>query len=140
MTIQELLDKNATILELVKEYNSNSKTNQILYDNPDVAEILQRLHSVERFDFVVRCNQITKELIPFVTPYHNKSVIVTKDNKQINGIILHPETRTYEERTLDNNVAFRTFENGKDGIALWVYTGDSYSSHLYNSEDITIIE
>lgn len=129
-----------TIIQLVKEYNSNSKTNQVLNDNPDIASLLKETHGIDRFEFVGKCNQIEKQLIPLINQYHNRWVIVSKNNKLITGIILHPETRQFQERTLPNNVAFRVFENGNVGIALWIDTGYKFSTHLYNVEDIFIPE
>ncbi len=135
------MDFSKEIQELVKEYNTYSKANTMLYNDENVAEMFKSLHNIDRFQFVIKCNQISRELIPLITPYHNKSVIVTEKNgKVIRGVIEHSPTRMYDNNTKEtyNDVSFRTYLDGSEGIALWVNTGHKSSTHLYNAKDIQL--
>lgn len=135
-----MIQFNKQVVELVKQANVNDRVNNILFKDREVAEMFKSLYKLDRFDFVIKTNKIAKELIPFITPFHNKSVIVTdKKGKMLHGVIEHLPTRINDGKTLDNNVSFRTFKDGSIGIALWVNTGNKYSTHLYNSEDITLL-
>jgi hypothetical protein len=132
---------NKEIQELVKQYNINSRANTMLYKDKDVAEMFKSLHNIDRFQFVMKCNQIAKELIPLITPYHNRLVVITeKSGKMTHGIIEHLPTRMYDNNTKEtsNNVKFRTYSDDSEGIALWVNTGNKFSTHLYNAEDIQL--
>ena len=43
-----------------------------------------------------------------------------------------------EKKETSNDVSFRTYSDGTEGIALWVNTGDNFTTHLYNAEDIQL--
>jgi hypothetical protein len=135
---------NKQIQALVKEFNTNSRANTMLYKDKDVAEMLRVLHNIDRFDYVMRCNSISKLLIDLITPYHNRLVIITINDKTIHGVIKHLPTRMYTDtqgnnRTTANEVSFRTYLDGTEGIALWVDTGDRETTHLYNAEFIELL-
>lgn len=132
---------NNQIQELVKEFNLNQRANTMLYKDNDVAEMLKSLHKIDRFQFVMRYNQISKELIPLITPYHNRLVVVTEKNGNIiHGVIEHLPTRMYDNGTKEtsNDVSFRTYQDNSKGIALWINTGDKRTTHLYNAENIQL--
>lgn len=115
---------NNQIQELVKEFNIKSRANVMLFKDSEVAEML----NIDRFQFVIRCNQISQELVPLITPYHNKPVVITEKN----GNTIHGKIET------SNNVVFRTYQDGSEGIALWINTGDKSTTHLYNAENIQL--
>jgi hypothetical protein len=135
---------NAEIQNLVNEYNVYSRANTMLYKNPDVAEMLLSLYTIDRFQFTMKCSKIEMELISLITPYHNKPVTITdKYGNTIHGVIEHLPTREYTEsngnkRTTNNNVSFRYYDNDSQGIALWVNTGDVKTTHLYNADMIEL--
>lgn len=129
------------IQELVKEYNINSKANNMLYKDEEVAIMMKTKYNLDRFDFVEKCNSISVKLIPLITPLHGKKVTVNGRNGVVKGVIEHLPTRVYtnitgEKRTTDNTVSFRTYKDDSEGIALWVNTGDKFTTHLYNVEDM----
>lgn len=136
------MEFNTQIQELVKEFNINSKANYMLYSNRDVEELFETLYGTDRFTFVNRCNQISTELIPHITTYHGSKVTIKgrHDGEVINGIIEHLPTRIYEGRLLNNEVSFRGYLDGSEGISLWVNTGDNLTTHLYNAENIELVE
>ena len=126
---------NKEIQDLVREYNMYSRANVMLYKDDEVADMLKTLHKIDRFEFVNHCNKISEKLIPLITPYDGKSVVVkTKKGPVIHGIIEHSPIRMYEGKVLHNNVTFRLQSDGKYGIALWINTGDVITTHLYNVE------
>ena len=126
---------NKEVQDLVHEYNMYSRANVMLYKDDEVADMLKTLHKIDRFEFVNHCNEISEKLIPLITPYDGKSVVVeTKKGPVIHGIIEHSPIRMYEGKVLHNNVTFRLQSDGKYGIALWINTGDVLTTHLYNAE------
>lgn len=136
---------NKQIKKLIKEYNLYSRANTMLYKDNDVAEMLKCLHNVNRDIFINKMFKIERELIPLITPYHNRMVIVTdKDGKHYHGIIEHLPTREYtnsstgKKETTDNTISFRKYNDNSEGIALWVNTGNKFTTHLYNAEDIEL--
>ena len=139
------MEFNAEIQELVKEFNVNSRANKMLYKDKEVANMLQVLHNIDRFNFVNKCNKISRKLIPLITPFHNTKVVVksTRTGEILKGVIEHLPTRFYtdhnqEKKETSNDVSFRYYSDGTEGIALWVNTGDSFTTHLYNAEDIQL--
>ena len=136
---------NLEIENLVKEFNINSRANTMLYRDEEVANMLKDLHNIDRFSFVDKCNKISRELIPLITSFHNTKVVVknTRTGKIIKGVIQHLPTRFYtnhnqEKNETSNAVSFRTYSDGTEGIALWVDTGDKFTTHLYNAENIQL--
>ena len=130
---------NKEVQDLVHEYNIYSRANVMLYKDDEVADRLKTLHKIDRFEFVNHCNKISEKLIPLITPYDGKSVVVkTKKGPVIHGIIEHSPIRMYEGKVLHNNVTFRLQSDGKYGIALWINTGDVMTTHLYNAENINL--
>lgn len=136
---------NLEIENLVKEFNINSRANTMLYRDEEVANMLKDLHNIDRFIFVDRCNSISRKLISLITPFHNTKVVVksTRTGEVLKGVIQHLPTRFYtdhnqEKRETSNDVSFRTYSDGTEGIALWVDTGDKFTTHLYNAEDIQL--
>ena len=136
------MEFNTQIQELIKEFNTNSKANNMLYKDKAVREMFKTLYGIDRFTFVDRCNQISTELIPHITVYHGTKVIIKgrHDGEIINGIIEHLPTSIYEGRLLNNEVSFRSYLDGSEGIALWVNTGDKLTTHLYNAENIELVK
>ena len=139
------MEFNSKIKELVKEFNINSRANRMLYRDEEVANMLKDLHDIDRFDFVDKCNKISRKLIPLITPFHNTKVVVksTRTGEVLKGVIEHLPTRFYtapnqEKKETSNDVSFRTYSDGTEGIALWVNTGDIFTTHLYNAEDIQL--
>lgn len=132
------------INELVKEYNANSRANTMLYKDKEVEKLFKSMYGIDRFEFVHKCNSISKALIALITPYHDRAVIIIdRNNKPISGVIEHLPTRVYtgqngEQKTTSNDVSFRTYSDGSEGIALWINTGDKYTTHLYNAENIQL--
>lgn len=136
---------NSDIQKLVKEFNINSRANKMLYRDEEVANMLKELHNIDRFSFINKCNKISRELIPLITPFHNTKVVVksTRTGETLKGVIQHLPTRFYtdhnqEKKETSNDVSFRTYSDGTEGIALWVNTGDKFTTHLYNAEDIQL--
>ena len=122
---------NSEIENLVKEFNINSRANEMLYRDREVAALLKATHDVDRFTFVDRCNKISRKLIPLITSFHNTKVIVKnkRTGELLKGVIEHLPT---------NDVSFRTYSDDTEGIALWVNTGDKFTTHLYNAEEIQL--
>lgn len=139
------MEFNLEIKELVKEFNVNSRAITMLYKDKEVANMLKDLYDIDRFSFIDKCNKISRELIPLITPLHNTKVVVksTRTGKILKGVIQHLPTRFYtdhnqEKKETPNSVSFRTYSDGTEGIALWVDTGDSFTTHLYNAENIQL--
>ncbi len=135
------------INELIQEYSALSKLNHFLAHNEDCNKAFAKLaNNQDRWQLVSRINQIERLLIPDINRLFNgkKCTISIGDKSVINGIIKHELTRVYDNRTLDNEVSFRSTIIGDplsgDTIALKVDTGDKYTSHLYNINQIEIIE
>ena len=141
------------VQELINLYNANSKLNKFLYNNKDCNELLKSIIGNDRWQFVVKSNQIERDLIPLITPLHGKKVkILCPHSGTVNeGIIEHLPTRQYKDyngvlKTTDNTVSFRrNHENSSnydanETIALWVNTGDKYSTHLYSIDDLELID
>ena len=79
---------NKEIQDLVHEYNVYSRANVMLYNDNEVADMLKTLHKIDRFEFVNHCNKISEKLIPLITPYDGKSVVVkTKKGPVIHGTV-----------------------------------------------------
>jgi hypothetical protein len=136
---------NEEILTLVREYNSYSKANNTLYRDKDVAKMLKTLYGVDRFNFVDKCNEIARKLIPLILPYNDKNVIVSVKGKEINGVLRCLATRKYTNSqghviTTDDSVSFRTYKDSTEGIALWVDTANKFTTHLYNTENIELLD
>lgn len=151
-----------TIEDLIREYNTVSKFNSFLYDNPDCNELFKTYESKDgepmwkgwggRDQFITRCHQIEKELTPVIREmYHGQEVRVygTRLPKEgVRGTIKHELTHTYSrsdgtEGVTDNNVSFRGLDDGnalcEQTIALWVETGDKYTTHLYTADRIYLV-
>jgi len=136
---------NSEIENLVKEFNISSRANTMLYGDKEVADLLKATHDVDRFIFVNRCDRISRKLISLITPFYNTKVIVksTRTGEILKGVIEHLPTRFYtdhnqEKKETPNDVSFRKYSDGTEGIALWVNTGDYFTTHLYNAEDIQL--
>lgn len=136
---------NSEIENLVKEFNISSRANTMLYRDKEVADLLKATHDVDRFSFVDKCNRISRRLIPLITSFHNTKVVVkhTRTGEILKGVIEHLPTRFYtnhnqEKKETPNEVSFRTYSDGTEGIALWVNTGDKFTTHLYNAENIQL--
>lgn len=130
---------NEEIQKLVVQYNIYDRANTMLYKDKEVSNMLKELHNIDRFNFLMKCNIISDKLVSFITPYHNTKVFVTsKGGELIHGVIEHLPTREYNGRTLKNSVSFRTYADLSEGIALWVNTGNPFTTHLYNAEDIQL--
>lgn len=135
-----MLELSAKVINLIGVYNTLCKFHTFLYENKECKELYKDLSGKDDFELVREMNKIERELIPYIHEnFHNKKVTVNG----IEGTIIHPLTRIYDRvnnATCSNNVSFRQFKNGTNGIALWVeFEGSNKKkSHLYNTEDITI--
>ena len=140
-----MMEFNSEIKALVKEFNINSRATTMLFRDKEVANMLKELHNIGRFSFVDKCNKISRRLIPLITPFHNTKVVVksTRTGEILKGVIQHLPTRFYtdhnqEKKETPNDISFRTYSDGTEGIALWVNTGDNFTTHLYNAENIQL--
>lgn len=142
------------IIDLITEYNINSKFNSFLYKNSDIYEYLKKKDVlINRFNYVVRCHEIDSKLSLIMHDlYHGKKVRVKADrsDNMIEGVIKHELTRIYMdngiERETSNDTAFRynhdepvDITTSNQHIELWVDTGDKYTSHLYSTLKIELI-
>lgn len=130
MKATELYSEN--IINKIAEYEAYDKFNDFLYKNKGCDEIFTDINNgKDRFILVNASNRLSKELTPEISSiFHNKKCVVNG----IEGIIEHPLTITYQEEELTNETSFRK------GIALWVNTGNSLTTHLYNASEIEIIQ
>lgn len=137
-----------SMLALVAECSALDKLNHFLYTHDDCNNVLKSyMNGKDRWAFVSRKNQIAAELVANIhNIFHGRQVIVPDifgKPKNITGIIEHDLVRNYEGRIFTNNVLFRSIESGNtmsgETIALWVNTGDKYTSHLYNIDKIEIV-
>jgi len=130
--------------EAIKRYNAASKLNIFLYKNKGSNDLFNELfgnqygNHADRFQLVDICNKISRELTPGMHRFHGKNCIVDG----IKGVIKHELKREYDGRILDNETCFRasSYEdvNCEETIALWVETGDKFTSHLYTIDKIKI--
>ncbi len=133
-TIKDILPDD--VKSAISEYNANTKINSFLARNPDSNEVIKAVMGEDRFQFVTRCNQIERILIPFAVKLHGRPVKIMTSNGDIDGFIEHFATREYNNRTLENTVSFRReFEDATysapETIALWIKTNDKRTTHLY---------
>ena len=146
MNISTQLPEHINIL--IKGHNTARKINSFLYKEEDCNQLLKTFIkgksneelSFDRWEFVNMCNNIERELIPFIYDnYHGKKVTTSEG---IEGVIEHLTKRTFENRELDNTVSFRWTNDActEETIALWVNTGDKYTTHLYTVNNLTLTE
>ncbi len=138
------------IIALISEHNACDQLNTFLYKHDECNKLFAELtNGKDRWQLVIRINQIERLLIePIHALFHNKEVIITEtgvrkqraEKKTVTARIIHNKTREYNNQILDNSVSFRTDDNGNETIALWVDTGDKYSTHLYNIDLIELVE
>lgn len=130
--------------EAIKRYNAASKLNNFLYKEEASKDLFMDtfLHKcgtgADRFQLVDMCNKISRELTPGIHRFHGKTCMIDG----IAGVIKHELKREYIGRILDNETCFRasSYEdvNCEETIALWVETGDKFTSHLYTIDKIKI--
>lgn len=142
------------ILQL-EEIRICDKFNSFLYKNKECNEYfatnILKAEYDDRFIFVRKKNRLEREMAPIVHElFHGKYCVVkqhisrpgVKSGSTVIGHIEHPLTRTYgkDHKETSNDVSIRTGSDGKETIALWVNTGDKHTTHLYNLEDIELME
>lgn len=149
-TLHEILS--AQIKQLIAEYNTHSKLSTFFYHNPDC----KRLALGEDSKYSeYRSHQIETELTPIVNEHlDGKRVRVQcskfHGGKIIDGVIHHSLTREVqyngvgEMHTIQKEVSFRGLNDGnaldEQTIALWVETGDKYTTHLYTADRIELVD
>lgn len=144
-TLKELLIP--AVLMRVEEYNICSRLNSFFYKDDKAHQYLKKSGMSDRTNLIMRCHVIKSELIAWVHHvFHNQRCQVVVGGKTIEGVIKHELTRVYTDskgqpQNTTNDVSFRReYEDATysapENIALWVDTGDKYTTHLYNATQI----
>lgn len=148
-TLHEILS--AQMKQLIAEYNTYSKISTFFYHNPDCRKLLMDGGKYNEY----RSHQIETELTPIVNEHlDGKRVRVQcsafHGGKIIDGVIRHALTREVqyngvgEMHTIQKEVSFRGVNDGnaldEQTIALWVDTGDRYTTHLYTADRIELVD
>ena len=130
-------------LEMIATYNAANKLNTFLYKNNDAHRLMKSNYAqaynieVDRFDFVRIQDHIARKLTDSIRRFHGMEVIVGGKL----GRIEHELTRTFKGGTYSNHVSFRGVDGSdEETIALWVNTGDNYTTHLYNIDKIEVVK
>lgn len=137
-TIKDILPEH--VQSIIDEYNTNQRMNAFLASNEDCNKLITKITNTDRFQFVMRCNQIERELIPFAVKLNNRPVRILGIGDRT-GFIRHEAKRIYEGRELSNDVSFRSPVSSEPAtLALWVEMDDKYSSHLYTIDKLVLID
>lgn len=153
-TVQSILSPK--VQALIKEYNIHIRLGKFLCNDKECRKLVYSfIPEDQQYKFNHRNLAIEKELIPYIYEnFHGKKVRVRTTGpgggEIVDGIIEHLPTRFFinnknEKIETAHTVSFRReYEDiaysAPETIALQVNTGDKYTSHLYTSNNIELLD